>query len=87
MVAEFSQPDVDRLLMLIRLVEDFYRAETPTQRVELSREVRLLSAEFGLSPISRRRLQWQIAQVAEAQDRSAATRTRRRRPDPRLKEP
>ena len=86
MVPEYAQPDVDRLVMLITLVEDFARADAPTQRIELSREIRLVAAEFGLSPISRRRLQWTIAKVAEAQDRSTARPARRRRPDPRLKE-
>ena len=85
-VPELAGVDVPGLVMLARLVEDFHRAGSPTARVELSRELRLRGAEYGLSPISRRRLQWQIAQVAEAEDRRAARVKARSRPDPRLSE-
>ena len=84
-VPELSTVDVHGLVMLAELVEDFHRAESPTARVGLSREIRLLGAEFGLSPISRRRLQWTIAQVVSAEDRRAERASRNRdRPDPRL---
>ncbi len=86
-VPELSTVDVSGLAMLAQLVEDFYRADSPTARVSLSREIRLLGAEYGLSPISRRRLQWQVTQIVGAEDRRAERASRNRdRPDPRLAE-
>jgi phage terminase small subunit len=83
---ELTQVDVPGLLIYISLVEDFFRAETVTARTDLSREIRLCRADFGLTPISRRRLQWEIAKVVEAEDRRVARDKAKPRPDPRLEE-
>ncbi len=84
---ELTSVDVHGLVMLAQLVEDFHRAENPSSRVKLSQEIRLRGAEFGLSPISRRRLQWEISRVAEAEDRRVQRAKRAdKRPDPRLSE-
>jgi hypothetical protein len=89
---EMTRIDAHGLLIYIALVEDFHRADNPTARMDLSREIRLVRADFGLTPVSRRRLQWTVAKVADAE----ARRTERimakyrqaaadSRPDPRLR--
>jgi hypothetical protein len=81
---ELTSVDVSGLLMLAVLVEDFHRADSVIERINVSREIRLRGAEFGLTPISRRRLQWEIARVSEAEARRAARVKSPTRPDPRL---
>jgi len=87
--SEMSRVDAGGLLILITLVEAFWRADTVTQRIDLSREIRLVAATFGLTPVSRRGLQWSIANIVDAEARRAerAARPEAQRPDPRVKLP
>jgi hypothetical protein len=70
MAPEYDVSDLHGLFLLAVLVDDFW--QHPTQ--QLAAEIRLQRQCFGLSPIDRRRLQWEI-------DRgdSAAAKTRKRR--------
>lgn len=70
MAPEYDSSDLHGLFLLAVLVDDFWL--NPTQG--LAAEIRLQRQCFGLSPIDRRRLQWEI-------DRgdSAAAKTQRRR--------
>lgn len=81
MAAEFLDADLHGLIRLALLVEDFWQAKTPNARARLSQEIRLQGQAFGLSPIDRRRLQWEIERVKEAEQK----RPRRSGKDPRLK--
>ena len=56
MAAEWLDADLTGLLVLAQLLNEFWDAPGPT----LAQEVRLHLAEFGLTPIARRRLQWEI---------------------------
>src|SRR3546814_138820 len=76
MAPEFEHSDTPGLFALAMLVEDFWNADTSTQRREAAAEIRLQSQRFGLSPIDRRRLQWEIERSEEAQDRGQRRRTR-----------
>lgn len=60
MASEFLDADVHGLVRLAVLVEDYWRADTPTARRNLLAEIRLQSQCFGLTPIDRRRLQWEV---------------------------
>jgi len=75
MAQEFDASDIHGLVALAALVDDFWTAETPRQRQMASQEIRLQGVRFGLSPIDRRRLQWEIEKTDEAQARG----TKRRR--------
>jgi hypothetical protein len=55
------------------LVNSFFA----TGELEYAREVRLLEREFGLTPLSRRRLEWTVAQSEEAVDRHVQRRIKR----------
>jgi hypothetical protein len=71
MAPEYHESDVHGLLMLAVLVDAFWHE--PTQA--LAAEIRLQRQCFGLSPIDRRRLQWEIERTDEAQARGARRRT------------
>ena len=69
MAPEYDDSDRPGLLMLAALVDDLWRAETARDRLAAAVEVRLQGARYGLSPIDRRRLQWEIERTDAAQGR------------------
>jgi hypothetical protein len=69
---------------------DAFRLCPPEKAIikkELAGEIRLQRLCFGLSPIDRRRLQWDIDRGDEAEAKTAARKVTRAKPkrDPRLK--
>ena len=70
MSSEFDPSDIDGLFVLAVLVDTFWRDPTP----EHAKELRLHRQCFGLEPIARRRLQWEIERGEEAQAKTAARR-------------
>ena len=70
-MAELYLPtDVDGLVRLAMMVDDFYHDPNP----KILAEIRLQEARFGLSPLDRSRLQWEVQRGEEAD--------RKRRPKP-----
>lgn len=68
MAAELLEADrVGGLVVLARLYQDFHTADSRTARKEAATEIRLQEARYGLDPISRRRLQWEVARGEEAE--------------------
>jgi hypothetical protein len=65
MAPEYHSSDVHGLLLIAQLRDQFWRE--PTQA--LAAELRLQQREFGLTPLSRRTLQWEIERAEEAQER------------------
>jgi hypothetical protein len=65
MAPEYDASDLHGLLILAVLVDGFWRKPHWTAAAE----IRLQRQCFGLTPIDRRRLQWEIERVDEAQDR------------------
>ena len=59
---EWVDADVPGLVALAQLIEDFWRADAE-HRAKAHAEVRMASREYGLSPFSRRQLQWEIKKV------------------------
>ena len=74
MSAEYDASDLTGLVMLAFLVDDFFEAADPKLRKDLAAEVRQQGQRFGLSPIDRRRLQWEIDRGEEAEQRTSARR-------------
>ncbi len=62
MAPEFLQADIHGLYLLAELVDQFW--VTPNK--ELAAEIRLQRQCFGLSPIDRLRLQWEVERVEAA---------------------
>lgn len=65
MAPEFEKSDKHGLFILATLVNEFWLSPTK----DLAAEIRLQRQAFGLTPMDRRRLQWEIERVDEAQDR------------------
>lgn len=72
MAAEFDQSDIHGLFMLAVLVDGFWIKPHWTAAAE----IRLQGQRFGLSPLDRRRLQWEIEKVDEAQAKGEQRRAR-----------
>jgi len=62
---EWVDADVPGLLALAALVDAFWAAP-PQDRAKQHAEVRMASREFGLSPFSRRQLQWEVRRAEAA---------------------
>lgn len=71
MAPEYHESDVHGLLLLAVLVDDFWLS--PSQA--LAAEIRLQRQCFGLTPIDRRRLQWEIERTDEAVDKGRKRRS------------
>lgn len=65
MAREYVRADLDGLFILATLVDRFWRE--PSEK--LAAEIRLQRQCYGLTPIDRRRLQWEIVRAEEAEQR------------------
>lgn len=83
MAPEFDRSDIHGLYRLAALVDRYWIAlDDPRSRssevVGLSAEIRLAGQPFGLNPLDRRRLQWEIEKGEQAAEKT----TKRRAPKP-----
>lgn len=76
MAVEYLRADEHGLFRLAVLIDTFW--SEPNQ--PLAAEIRLQQQAYGLSPLDRRRLQWQVAQTEEAIDKFHEKRGRRATP-------
>ena len=65
MAAEFLQADYHALIRLAILINMFWLEPD----AKLASEIRLQQQAFGLTPLDRRRLEWQVEQVEQARDK------------------
>lgn len=70
---EFVRGDIPALFRLVALVNSFWW----DGKLDVAKEIRLLEREFGLTPLSRRRLEWSVAQAEEAKDIHERKRSKR----------
>lgn len=61
---EFLRADLGALFRLAILVDMFWK----TGKLSVATEIRLLEREFGLTPLSRRRLEWSVTTAEESRD-------------------
>lgn len=73
---EWVDADVPDLVALAALVEAYWRAD-PADRPKIHAEIRMAAREFGLTPMSRRSLQWEIKRLEETK-KPAEPRPRRK---------
>jgi hypothetical protein len=67
MASQWLETDVDALGRLALLWDEFYMApDTKTMA-----EIRLQEQRFGLSPLDRSRLQWEVSRAEEAEHKQA----------------
>lgn len=76
MAPEYDDSDRHGLYALAYLVDDFWTAESASERAKLASEIRLQRQCFGLTPIDRRRLQWEIDRGDEASERTSKRRAK-----------
>ena len=81
--AEWVQADMPALLRLAALENRFWQAEDAATAVRVHSEIRQGSMQFGLTPMSRRSLQWEVKRVEAATPKVAPLPQRAR--DPRLR--
>lgn len=67
MAGEFIAADIPGLVIVARLVDKFNYGD-----VSLAAEIRLQRQCFGLTPLDRRRLQWEIERAEAAQRRPSS---------------
>jgi len=77
MADEWVDADVPGLVALAALIDAFWQKPDP----KLHAEIRMASREFGLSPLSRRQLQWEIKRLEQPPAVKPPTRQR----DPNLR--
>lgn len=70
---EFLSADEMALIRLVILVNRFFMRGS----LEAAKEIRALEKEFGLTPLSRRRLEWTVAQAEEAKGQHEQNRIKR----------
>lgn len=66
MAPEYDDSDRHGLFELALIRNDFWCAGSAKERKEAAAEIRLQDQRFGLSPIDRRRLQWEIERTEDA---------------------
>ncbi len=71
MAAEFLNADRHGLYLLAELHQRRWLAVSDAQIVRLSAEIRQHEIRFGLSPIDRRRLQWQVEKSENPQENTS----------------
>lgn len=75
MVPEWTDSDRDALYIAAGLMQQFWDPMTPaTSRVSSAGEIRQIMCQCGLTPMSRRSLQWEIERVETAQAAGAKRR-------------
>jgi hypothetical protein len=74
MAAEYLEADKNDLYLLAELRQDFYAAADPFERQKIAAEIRQQGVRFGLSPIDRRRLQWEVEKGEQAEERTSRRR-------------
>lgn len=82
MAPEYLKADNHGLFALAILVDDFWTSESRKERRELMAEIRLQRVCFGLTPVDRRRLQWEVERI-ESKKKSSPKPTEEGGEDPR----
>lgn len=72
MAPEFLKADRHGLFALAVLVDDFWTSDSRKERMQLMAEIRQQRVCFGLTPIDRRRLQWEVGKVEQAAKKRGA---------------
>ena len=63
MAAEYLDVDRRGLEAIAELWQGFFRADSDAGRLAVHSEIRLAQRDYGLTPLDRRRLEWEIKRV------------------------
>ena len=76
---EFLEVDKQRLYKIAVLHHEFWKStNNPKAQMALAAEIRMQEAPMGLSPVDRRRLQWEVAKGEEAEAKTGRIRRNKR---------
>lgn len=78
MAPEYDPSDIHGLYLLARLVDAAWRSTSVTGLKDVLGELRLQRQLYGLTPLDRRRLQWEIERGEEAADKGHAKEAERK---------
>ncbi|PRY56451.1 hypothetical protein [Glycomyces artemisiae] len=70
MASEYDDSDKHGLFRLAVLVDDYWTTDNANTRVKLAAEIRQQGALYGITPLDRRRLQWEVARGDEAEQKN-----------------
>ena len=71
MAPEYHAVDIHGLYRLAMITDKFWTAPGFSVALEAAKEIRLAQKDYGMTPMDRRRLQWQIQATEKAQDEGA----------------
>jgi hypothetical protein len=74
MRSEWTDSDVEAMVDLAKLWDRLYAEHDTMRYLKLMAEIRMQDQRYGLSPMDRRRLQWEIQRGEAAEMRSDAMR-------------
>lgn len=74
---EYIEADFDEMIALARLWDARNKTRDPVKMMKFMVEIRLQGQRFGLTPIDRRRLQWEVDRGDEAEQRTTQRRQRK----------
>jgi hypothetical protein len=78
MAEEYLEPEVrGGLYDLAELYQGFWTSKDVREMIAVAAEIRQQEARFGLSPVDRRRLQWEIERGNQAEERTKRRRQNR----------
>lgn len=78
MASEYLDADMrGGLYLLADLHQARWTAPSTAAMIEVAKEIRLQEVRFGLSPIDRRRLQWEIEKGEQAIERTTSRKQRK----------
>lgn len=80
MAPEYDDSDRHGLIRLAILVDDYWLADNANTRVKLSAEIRMQGQLYGITPLDRRRLQWEIDRGDGAEERTQKRRATAKSP-------
>ena len=78
MASEYVEADISGMLRLAILVDEFWRKPSSG----LHAEIRIAQQEYGLTPLSRRRLEWTVESAEDAKARGRNRESRQTAPQP-----
>lgn len=88
MATEYLDADMKGgLYLLAELYQIRWTATEPKALIEAAKEIRLQGVLFGLSPIDRRRLQWEVEKGEQAAEKTQGRRQTRKAPKEPVKDP
>jgi hypothetical protein len=80
MAPEYDDSDKHGLIRLAILVDDYWTADNANLRVKLSAEIRMQGQLYGITPLDRRRLQWEIDRGEAAEENTRKRKTAAEKP-------